>query len=146
MRRKALSLIEILIAMVILSVALFALMIMNSSSNKGSMDAYYDLQAAQLAQEPLEILSAFGYRWLASPANQLADYPLNRWMEVSDSKRYSPEAMQFERTIELEPITEGPAKAIRIKVSVRPKEAERAKKWVSRALLVMQALVLESPR
>jgi len=146
MKRRAFSLVEILIAMVILSVAMFALLVMNSSSNKGSMDAYYDLQAVQLAKEPLEILSAFGYRWLADPANELPGYPLNRWTTASGTSRYPMDANQFERIIERDTVTDGSAKAIRIKVTVRARESENMKKVFLRNQMVLQALIPESSK
>jgi prepilin-type N-terminal cleavage/methylation domain-containing protein len=146
MTGRAFSLVEILVAMVIVSFALFALLVMNSSSNRGAKDSQFDVLAAQLGQEPLEILSAFGYRWLANPANELPEYPLQKWHSVSDPMRYPQDADQFERYIDLEKVAKGTTKAIKVTVTVRPKDSDQAKKWMTRAQMVFQAIVIEGPK
>ena len=58
---RGFSLIELLLAMIFLSLVMLSIMWLNSSSSRSSMDAYYEFMAIQLALEPIEVFRTFGY-------------------------------------------------------------------------------------
>lgn len=146
MRRHGFTLVEILIAMVVLTVALFGLLTLNRSSNQGTMDAWFDFLALQLAREPLEVLGAFGCEWLTTPGNALASYPWDVWAPVTDAALHPPEAVQFDRRVEREPLAVAGVRGIRLKVTVRPRPGTAAKQWAARSEWVQQAVIPEEPR
>ena len=153
MRRSAFTLIEMLVGMLFLSLALLGLMTMNSSSNRGTMDAYYEFMALSLAQEPIEIFRGFGYHWLVDlQAGRIAappEYPLG-WSEIRDQSfaevSYPSEACLFQRHIELTPLENGGVRAIRVRVRIGPKAQTRAAAWLSRTDVSLDALILEQPK
>lgn len=153
MRRRAFTLIEVLVGMLFLSLALLGLLTLNSSSNRGTMDAYYEFMALSLAQEPIEIFRGFGYHWLCDlEARRIAappEYPLE-WSEIHDQTfsevSYPSEACLFQRHIGLTPVEKGGVKAIRVKVRVGPRAQTRAMAWLSRTEVALEALILEGPR
>ncbi|MBF0498495.1 MAG: prepilin-type N-terminal cleavage/methylation domain-containing protein [Candidatus Riflebacteria bacterium] len=141
------TMIEVLIALFVLAVALLSLMSLNSSSNRGAMDAYFELIGMQLAQEPIEIFQAFGYEWVEAYRDNLTDYPISQWKDIPVSPLRPVEATLFQRRIELEQIqNDNGVSFYKIRVLVAPKGENRVKNWLSRAEISMEAMIVERPK
>ncbi len=151
--RRGFTLIEILIAIVFLSIALLAMLWMNQASNKGAMDAYYEFLGFSLAQEPIEVFRGLGFDWAENYLNdripELPDYPLD-WKEVRDltfaQAQHPAEAVFFKRHIALEPVEKGGLRALRITVTVSPAEKNRVMAWLSRDDIKLESLIVEKPK
>jgi len=154
MKRRAFSLLEIIIAMAFLSVAILSMFWMNRASNQGSMDAYYEFLAFSLAREPIEIFRGFGYEQLKVIADgniaPPAWYPIGSFKNIEfdlmSDMQYPAEARLFERLIELIPVSSGNINGIRIKVTVAAKGQSRVEVWMSRKSVSLESIVMERPR
>jgi len=156
-----------MIAVVVMAVALLSVMMMNSYSSKGTMDAYYQLLAMQLAQEPIEIFRAFGYNVLKT-GSVIPGYPLNTWADVTELQNlYQPDtgsplpdgrypwvvrgaarpvdSTMFQRYITLTAVNMGTQNGIRITVRVKKKGSTRVGTWLSRDLVTLESLLMEVP-
>lgn len=139
-RRRQLSgfsMVELLISMLFLSVTLFSLLTLASSSNRQSMDAQYEFLALALAREPVEVLRSFGYDWLNEyQAHPLPKFPLGTTQvkdeEVLQHAPYPADAHGFEREIVLSDVAEGAVKGKKIEVRVRPLLQSRVAAWFRR--------------
>ncbi|RCK79453.1 MAG: hypothetical protein OZSIB_0093 [Candidatus Ozemobacter sibiricus] len=148
--RRAFTLIEVLVAMIFLSLALLSLMWMNQASTRGAMDAYYEFLGQSLAQEPLEVYRALGYDWLARNPSGLPDLPIGAWQDVSDGPTPDlgrpAEAGFFSRLIETARITDGTGlSALRLTVTVRPRQLGRVEAWLTRNQITRTALLFPRP-
>ena len=126
MKRRGFSLIEVLIAGVILVVALLPLLLLNRSSNQLTLDAYYEFLAVQLAQEPIEVFRAVGY-----PAcRSLPNYPVDSYEAIDpNDSRYPAEAGMFDRLISLD-LSRPPLCVVTVQVF--PRAATGARAWLRR--------------
>jgi len=153
-RRKGVSMIEVMMGMLFLAWALIGYMSLMSATNKGAMDAYYEFQAFQIAQEPLEILQAFGFKWVkanycSSNMNTLGMYPHKTWHDINPlhSTIYPADVDAFQRYIEVEEVANGGSKGLQVTVSVKPKDQSRAMAWLSGGKNVnLSTLILEQPQ
>ena len=154
MKRRAFSLLEIIIAMAFLSVAILSMFWMNRASNQGSMDAYYEFLAFSLAREPIEIFRGFGYDYLKMIADgnvaPPAWYPVGSFKDIDFSlmsdMQYPAEARLFQRQIELTPVNSGKLNGMRIKVTVAVKGQSRVEVWMSRKSVSLESIVMERPK
>lgn len=122
--KRGLTLVEILIASVVLSLALLSLFSINSSSNQLTLDSYYELLAVQIAQEPLEVFKAVGY----PECLKLPKYPIGQTGPMStENGRYPAETSMFERTISIDPSTDP---LYVVTVSVTPLPNTKAQIWM----------------
>lgn len=142
-RRLAFTLIEILVCLGILSACLLPLYFATSVANRGSMDTYYEFLAEALAQEPIEVFRAIGYRALVDYTKQpLPDYPLG-WQDLAaqDWQKMPAEAGVFRRLIEIVPATrdsdDPPALLVRVTV------APTGSTWLTRSQIVAETLIVE---
>lgn len=139
---------ELLVSMFFLSLALLGLLMMNSYSTKGSMDAYLELIAFTLAKEPIEVFRNFGYEWTASYQDHpLPKYPLGNHPVVSGTgiDRYPFDEGTFEREVALQPFRDPQSGIgmVKVRVTVRPRTSH-AKSWFSRKEGVsLEALLFE---
>ena len=135
--QRGVSLIEILIASLVLSLALLSLFVVNSSSSQMTLDSYYEFQAVQIAQEPIEVFRAVGY-----PAcTKLPSYPIGKSEPLSGNNGcYPVEASMFDRTIALD--TSGPPPYV-VTVSVAPRANTLARNWMrkKRGSIVMKGVI-----
>ena len=153
-RRRGFSLIEVMMGMLFLSWALLGAMSLLSSTNRGAMDVYYELQAFQVAQEPIEILQAFGYRWVkanycSSRMNTLGLYPHRVWHDINPNHatNYPTDVDVFQRYIDVEEVARGDSRGLQVTVTVKPKEQSRAMAWLTWGKNIsLTALILEQPR
>lgn len=139
--RSGVSLIEIMTAAVILTVAVLALFTVNSSSNRMTMDAYFEFLALQIAQEPLEVFRAVGY----PECMNLTQYPVGTSMPIkSDTGLYPLEATMFERKITVD---KGLNPLALVTVTVSPRENTMAAAWLKRGKnSVIVKTLLPNPR
>lgn len=151
--KRAFTLVEILVAMIFLSLALLAFLWMNQASNKGAMDAYYEFTALSLAMEPIEIFRGLGFEWLKEYGKSIPinpEYPLKTWTQVSDTSDADTsrpsEVTFFSRHIEVDnlPVQESP-QGMKITVSVRPAGQNRVMAWLSRSEIQVSVLLFERP-
>jgi len=141
-----LSLIEIMIALVFLTLAVVSMFSFFSFSNRGFGDAYRETIARSLAQEGLEWVSGLGYEKLlalqTAPQNPLADrLGLETFVRVGkvvldDGSfiQYPEEYRQFERKIQI--IHFPGDRVFLIRVTVQP--AENA---IRRGNIILEKLV-----
>ncbi|MFZ5949220.1 MAG: type IV pilus modification PilV family protein [Candidatus Rifleibacteriota bacterium] len=153
-RRRAFSLLEIVIAMAFLSIAILSVLWMNRSSNQGSMDAYYEFLAFSLAREPIEIFRGFGYDCLKDIVNgntsPPSHYPVGSFIDIDfdamSDMQYPAEARLFQRQIELTSISSGGLNGIKIKVTVAARGQSKVDVWMSRKAVTLESLVMERPK
>ncbi len=159
--RKGFTLLEVLIAMVFMTVAMLGMFSMNQMSNRGSMDAYYEFLAFSLAREPIEVYRNFGYDYLLSLTtghSPLKFYPigktsLKQFVGIPGYELdYPAEAAMFDREIILRPIninSDGATiNAIKITVLVSLANLEgksRAQAWMSRQEVKLESIIVERP-
>jgi type II secretory pathway pseudopilin PulG len=160
MRRNRVSgftLIEIMIAFFLLSLAMFGILQLQRLSNLRSADAYLELLAAQLAKEPVEVYRGLGYEWIARHLDDtLADYPFYQDQDIAQSSfadDYPNEARGFSRFINVtreEVSVPGGKKmnAFRLSVTVEPKRPSWVGTWFTRPKgekVTVETLVVEQP-
>ena len=124
MTRRALTLFELLIVTLVISLAMLPLFTLNRSSQELTLDASYEFLALQLAQEPIEVFRAVGY-----PAcTTLADYPLGAVLPINRyDDRYPPEAAMFERLVVLD---DSRLPQCVVTVQVFPRADTAARSWM----------------
>lgn len=152
-RKKGFSLLEIVIAMAFMSIAILAMMWLNSASTRGSMDAYYEFMAFSLAREPIEIFRGFGYETLYEiyNDNSLAPttYPVNRYINMADIMnpmaqiQYPVDAEMFQRRIDLTHVEHNGMNGIRIKVTVSVVGQTRVELWMRKQSVALETIVPE---
>ena len=146
-RNRAFTFLELLIAILFLSVALLSLFHTVSFSNRESMDASFEFTAMSLAREPLEVFRGFGYEWLSKYADHpLAQFP-EGWADIAkidpDAISYPVDALQFKRWISLSPFVDGGTRGIRVKTVVSPVRPGKAFSWLSRSQIELESAVFE---
>ncbi len=153
--RRAFSLLEVLIASVIMAVALLGLLWMGRHSTAASMDAYYEGLALSLAREPIEVLQGMGFGWVEeyrkgnvnlSGHAVLETCPYDEWFQIGKAQAgfYPAEAGDFKRFIAVDgPLEDGGGRAWRVKVSIAPVSQTRVDTWLSRNEMTLEGLVLE---
>lgn len=152
--KKAFSLLEIVMAMAFMSVALLSMFWMNRASNKGSMDAYYELLAFSLAKEPIEVFRSFGYDCVrqiadgnvASPKRYKIGSAEPITFDDTDMLQYPAEAKLFQRRIDLKVEQSGSVNAVRVTVTVSNVGQSKAAVWMSRNAVKLEGLIVESPK
>lgn len=135
--KRGLTLIEVLIASVVLSLALLSLFLINSSSNRMTLDSYYELLAVQIAQEPLEVFKVVGF----PECMQLPKYPIGTPEPMTtENGRYPVEAAMFERTIRVDLLTEP---LYVVTVSVTPLPDTKAQTWMrkGKSCIVLKGII-----
>ncbi|MBF0499057.1 MAG: prepilin-type N-terminal cleavage/methylation domain-containing protein [Candidatus Riflebacteria bacterium] len=151
MRRRAFTLTELLISMVLLSLALLPLLWMTTYSNRESMDAYYEIIAFSLAKEPIEVFRSFGYEWLTSYTNHpLTRFPIGTMVvkprNTPDQYPFDSELFEREINIAQNDTTQNGIKARRVTVSVHPVKRSRSDAWLRRNEVKLEALIFDGPR
>jgi hypothetical protein len=139
--RQAFSLLEIIIAVFILGFGISSLLWLQSMSQRGSFDAYYEMLAVTLAREPLEYFRGRGYLWMQ---RNLADLPPKfapGSFEVPvDGAEYPIEAGLFKREIDIEA---GPG-YFHVVVRVLPRDAGRFSKLIGgNSEIVLQGMIFQ---
>ncbi|MBF0544762.1 MAG: hypothetical protein HQM08_10030 [Candidatus Riflebacteria bacterium] len=139
-KRKALSLLEVLFAGALLTIAILPLLWMTKYSEQSSMDAYYELLAMNLVKEPIEIFRGLGYEWLAAnPKSPHPDYPIGDQQIPGDGLKRPVEASSFKRRIDLKIMTA--EKIAQVTVTVYPAGQNRVQAWLSDSATTMEALI-----
>ncbi|MBF0543015.1 MAG: hypothetical protein HQM08_01210 [Candidatus Riflebacteria bacterium] len=154
-RRKAFTLVELLIAMVFLGVALLGILSLISSANRQTMDTYNEFMAMQLALEPIEIFRSFGYSWvLAYSSHSISEFPLG-WSDIMDQPLgpiiHPAEAIRFfQREISISEVStnlnsSNTLKGVKVTVRVSPKEQTKVAMWLSRNEIKVETIIWERP-
>jgi prepilin-type N-terminal cleavage/methylation domain-containing protein len=154
MKKKGFTLLEIVFAMAILAVAALSVFMLNRSSNQQGMDSYYEFLAFSLAREPIEVFRGFGYENLrmivdgniSPPAgyqvNRMQDLEFNPYLPI----QYPAAAAMFKRMIELEAVSHGQLDAIKIKVTVAPRDNSRLEVLMRKRTVSLVSLIMERPK
>lgn len=153
-KKKAFTLIEIVIGMAMFLIVLLAIFMLNQSSNQSSMDAYYEILAFSLAREPIEVFRGFGYDTVLKICNKEISPALYKVGEYQDIEynpgidlQYPAEAENFTRKIDLEAETSSNGtKYIKIVVTVGVKGQSKAENWLSRKNVILQSCIMERPK
>ncbi|MFZ2960792.1 MAG: hypothetical protein WA705_28275 [Candidatus Ozemobacteraceae bacterium] len=149
MKQRGTSLIEVTVAMLIISLLVLFLVELNRSSNRATMDAYYQLLACQLAHEPIEVFQCIGYRRLAAkealPQDISKEFPIDTPVEMEPRPNVPQEIRFFKRLIHLQEVSEGGTKGYLITVSVSPSGENAAAAWLVKKSIEMHGLILDQP-
>lgn len=145
------SFVEVLLALLIVSLLFLPLFTQMSQNRKSSLDSTAELLAHALAEEPIEIFRGFGYRWASTygQTHAIPGYPLDVWHEIvgtmpSIIDRPS-HAVDFWRIITLQPLA-GPFPGLRMRVKVSPRGGSRLDRWLTQEEIVAESILLEKPR
>ena len=135
--RHGASLLEVLIAGIILVIGLLPLLMLNRSSNQLTLDAYFEFMAVQLAQEPIEVFRSVGY-----PAcTKLAHFPIGVSEGISERDSvYPAEAAMFSRQITLD-VSKPPLCLVTVKVF--PRLGTGAEAWMrpGKEVIIMKGAI-----
>ena len=151
---RGFSLVEVMIALLFLSLSIFAILELKRHSNLVTTNAYLGFLATQLAHEPIEVFRGFGYRWLEEyEKHPLEQYPIHQKHDLgslANADEYPNQARDFERYIALTheetPLPNGKiVKAFRVSVSVSPKKKSWAESWLTRSEITLESLIVEQP-
>lgn len=137
MSNRGLTLLEILVAAVVLALSLLPLLGINTSSNQMTLDSYFEFLAVQIAQEPIEVFRSVGY----PECTNLPGFPIGKAVPVGTNNGVYPvEATMFDRLIVLDPAK---LPLCTITVFVYPKTSTAAKGWMrkGRSAIQVQGLV-----
>jgi hypothetical protein len=150
MRKKAFSLIEVLIGLVIMQIALLSFFLINESSNSQSMDAYYEFLAHSLSKEIIEFTQGMGYEWGSKYIDNPDLFPLDEWHSILENPIFSEasyfrETDSFERKVSLSKVSKS-GEGILVEVAVRVKENNRVSNWLSRNMVSHSTIVMEKPQ
>lgn len=148
MKRRGLTLLEVMLAAFILAVALGQLVWALSFANRSTLDAYYENLALSLAREPLEIFKGKGYAWtreyLRKPG--IPWYPLEpvRIRQEKSWVGYPVGAEDFYRDISIREETVESRRCLKVVVQVFPAPGAKAMVYFSRkAGVSLEALLFE---
>lgn len=152
-KKKAFTLIEIVIGIAMFMIVLLAVFMLNQSSNQSSMDAYYETLAFSLAREPIEVFRGFGYNTvhkiykgeIISPIYKIGNYESIE-NDPERTLQYPFEAENFQRRVDLEENTSDGLKYIKITVTVSRKGKSKAENWLSRKDIVLESCIMERPK
>ena len=134
-KRRAFTLVEIIIAMFLMMIVMLSFFMLNQSSTKSSMDAYYEMLAFSLAREPIEVFRGFGYdvvkgiydKSIPCPKPYEIDKETKIEFNPNVDLQYPADAENFTRYIHLEEVND---KCINITVTVSPKGQSKAESWL----------------
>lgn len=152
-RRKAFTLIEIMIAMFMMAIVILGYYALNQTSSKSSMDAYYEMLCFSLAREPIEIFRGMGFESVEKIAKDpsLCPPPYKIGEEVdlvfnsNPNIPYTPEVENFKRLITLTPIQNkkdsNKIEAFKINVKIIRKGSTKAEVWLSRGTIELESMI-----
>ena len=140
--------------MAFLTLAIFPMVMLNKSSNQGSMDAYYEFLAFSLAREPIEIYRGLGYDYLVDILDRgitpVKRYPIGIMQPIdfgnTEKLQYPPEARMFARQIELKKVNKGNTNGVKITVTVAAKGQSKVDVWMSRKAVTLESIIMERPK
>ena len=151
-KRKAFTLMEIIISMALLLVIILSVLMLNQTSNQSSMDAYYETLCFSLAREPIEVFRGLGYETVLAiqkdPKLCPAPYKVGEFTDITFNPKvdlqYPADAENFQRRIDLTP-NDSP-KYINIRVTVAPRNLSKAEVWLSRKSIVLESNIVEKTK
>jgi len=152
MKRSGFTLIEVLLAMLLIVMAVFPLIWTLGFANRMTADLYLENLALSLAKEPLEVFRGFGYRWTLAYRDHpsLPEFPLKKAPVVlppSSPLAHPAEAVFFQREITIEDVSVDGQEGLRVRVEVTPVGQSRAQAFLSRKEgVVMETLIFPKPR
>jgi prepilin-type N-terminal cleavage/methylation domain-containing protein len=152
--KKGVSLIELLISIIILSVAILSLLWLNSFSNRQTVDSYYRLLGLQIAQESMELCHALGFQQLSDGLKKDSHMPFSSlsdtWTTVAETEPGSPvlrrpmDVSLFQRRVIMKMIPESEGiRGIRVNVQVRQKQQGWLKGVMAQTFLDVDDLIME---
>lgn len=149
--RTGYSFVEVVLALLIVSLLFLPLFTQLSQNRRSSLDSAAELLAHSLAEEPIEIFRAFGYRWASTygKTHSIPGYPLGVWHEIAGAEpgpidRPS-DSVDFWRIITLQPLS-GQCPGLRMRVKVTPRGGSRLDRWLSQDEIVAETVLFEKPR
>lgn len=150
MQRKAFSMVEIIIALVVMQFALFSFFMINHSSNSKTMDAYYEFLGESLGEEVIDFCQGMGYKWALKYIKSPDLFPLNTWhgcldKPIFERDSYFRECDSFERKVRFSKQTKD-GNSILITIEIRTKEKTKVKSWLSQNSLWFSTLLVEEPQ
>ncbi len=170
MKKKAFTLVELLIAIFILQLSLMAFFTVNQSTSSRGMEAYYKFMAYSLGKEVIDFSQGMGYRWAKAHLDSkeskpfpLSDCSSGPWHKVTDhlifsknlndedvdvNDAYFSECKSFERRIEFKEIKadqpDGKSvNGILITAQLRIQKGSRAAKYLKNEVMNFSTTVLE---
>ncbi len=157
LHRGAFTLLELMMAVLVLSVAIATLLGLSSQSQRQTMDAYFRFLALQMAQESLEVAKAVGHarltaRITADPTQPVPGYAAD-WADVAPQLAGPPgtpmlerpaQVTAFQRRVRCETVADGEVRGVRVTVEVRPKPEGWFKSWLVRSELSVSHIIMET--
>ena len=146
----AFSMIEVLIAIFVMSVALLSFFSINQSSNSKSMDSYYEFLAGSLGEETINFCRGMGADWaigyMKLPKNKQDIFPLGRWCNCKDKPickgcYYFRECSSFERKVVFKPVKKDGETGVLVNVLIRTVKNKKARSWLSRDSIAFSTLL-----
>jgi prepilin-type N-terminal cleavage/methylation domain-containing protein len=153
-RRPGFTMVEILLAIILISLALLGTLVTIQGTHRGSMDAYFEGVALSLVEESLEVYRGMGGRWLEDvlKGNVGNDHPVlkacavNTWVSLKNSPpdMYPVDARFFRRLISVSRIAARDGiQGWEIRVTVEPDRLSRVEAWLSRARVEGRTVIWE---
>ena len=151
-KRKAFTLMEIIIAMAMMMIVILSVLMLNQTSNQSSMDAYYETLCFSLGREPIEVFRGLGYDTVLEICKNKslcpAPYKIGEFTNITFNPKialqYPADAENFQRCIDLTHNSSG--KYINIKVTISPKNLSKAELWLSRKSVILESNIVEKPK
>ncbi len=152
-KRKAFTLVEIMIAMFLMMVVILSIFMLNQKANESSMDSYYEMLCFSLAREPIEVLRSFGYETVMKIKDNpglmpkqysdsfvdFADIDINPSDVDNYPFSYPNEALNFQRSITLEDGSENGINYVKVTVIIQPRGSSKAESWMRQKAGIMNA-------
>ena len=167
-KRKAFTLVEIMIAMFLMMIVILSIFMLNQKANESSMDSYYEMLCFSLAREPIEVLRAFGYesviKFIDNPEllpkqysdsiGDFADVKINIMDKGDYPFRYPQVATNFQRSITLEPGEINGVKFVKVTVIIQPRGSTKAESWMRQKAglvnankgVILDSYIMETPK
>jgi type II secretory pathway pseudopilin PulG len=152
MSKGGMTLLEILIAILLISFAILPLFQLTRAAQRETGDASLEFLAFSLAREPIEIFKGVGFKGTLPMARAgrsgFPDLPLGE--KVIEDRPFSPfqhpaEAGWFKRSISLEEVERAGVRAILVTSVVSPADPRKGGRVLSRGEVVATALLVEQP-
>ncbi len=163
-KRKAFTLVEIMIAMFLMTIVILSVFMLNQNAEKNSMDAYYEMLCFSLAREPIEVFRAFGYKKVLDISKNHELAPLVYRAALDDFAviecnpddednypfAYPNEVTNFQRYIDLNTDNDD---YIIITVMVGPKGGSKAENWLRKKAVYenkysvqLDSIIMKTPK
>ena len=136
-----------------MAVALLSFFSINQSSNRQSMNSYYQFLGESLGSEVIEFCHGMGYNWAIKYMGKHDVFPLNKWHNclaypIFNKTGYFRECGSFERKVTFTKVSDSSSdeNAVLVIVKIRTKQNTKAKSWLNSKTLYFSTLIEKEPQ